>query len=97
MMPYRYLIAGLLALPFNLSSAMASSQNDDARAQELAASFRCLICEGEMSLLDDDNDLTSGMRDLIAERIAAGDTDEEIRTYFTDRYGSAILMGRKKP
>ena len=63
----------------------------EARAQRLDRDFRCLVCQSQ-SLADSDAPLAHDLRLLIRQRIAAGDSDAQIRDFLVARYGEAVLM-----
>ena len=63
----------------------------EARAVALQKQLRCLVCQGE-SLDDSGAPLAADLRQLIRERIAAGESDDAIRRYLVGRYGEFILM-----
>ena len=64
---------------------------DAERAQAVAASLRCPTCQG-LSVADSNSPLAKSMRDIIDERVAAGESDEEITQYFVDRYSDWVLL-----
>jgi cytochrome c-type biogenesis protein CcmH len=64
---------------------------DDQRAQNLAESIRCPSCKSQ-SAASSDTPSSLAVRALIAERIEAGDTDEEIRDFVASRYGREVLL-----
>lgn len=61
------------------------------RALELQKQFRCLVCQNE-SIADSKADLAADLRRLVRERIAAGDSDDEVRAYLVARYGDWVLL-----
>ena len=61
------------------------------RAQELNEALRCLVCQGQ-SIADSNAELARDLRVLVRERLAAGDSNDEVTSYLTDRYGDFILM-----
>ncbi len=63
----------------------------EARAQSLDREIRCVQCENE-PIAQSTADIAADMRRLVRERIAAGDSDAEIRAYFRDRYGDFVLF-----
>jgi cytochrome c-type biogenesis protein CcmH len=63
----------------------------EARAQSLDREIRCVQCENE-PIAQSTADIAADMRRLVRERIAAGDSDAEIRGYFRDRYGDFVLF-----
>lgn len=85
--PYAALvIAALLAV-----SGTASAQDLEARAQAIAAQLRCPVCQNE-SVADSPAELAAQMRALIREKLAAGESDDQIVAYFVSRYGEWILL-----
>lgn len=63
----------------------------ESRARSLSAGFRCLVCQNQ-SIDDSDAPLARDLRLLIRERLNAGDTDREIKSYVVSRYGDFVLL-----
>lgn len=86
----RGLILSLLLLA---SPAMAQdlSPNDEARFNELGKEIRCVVCESE-PVATSSAKIAQDMREVIKDRIKAGDSDNEIREYFADHYGEFVLL-----
>jgi cytochrome c-type biogenesis protein CcmH len=63
----------------------------EARAQSLEREIRCVQCQNE-PIAQSTADIAADMRLLVRERIAAGDSDAEIRTFFRERYGDFVLF-----
>lgn len=63
----------------------------EARAKALFHDVRCVVCQSE-SIAESPADIAADMRRLIREKIAAGESDEAIKTYLVKRYGDYILM-----
>ena len=63
----------------------------EARAQALEMEIRCVVCQNE-PIAQSTADLAADMRALVRERVAAGDSDEEIRSFFRQRYGDFVLL-----
>jgi cytochrome c-type biogenesis protein CcmH len=63
----------------------------DIRTREIAKTLRCTVCQSE-SVFESQAPLAQQMRGIIRERVAQGQSDEEIRAYFLSRYGDYILM-----
>lgn len=61
------------------------------RAQELSAEIRCLVCQNQ-AISESNADLAKDLRVLVRERLQAGDSDQEIKDYLTDRYGDFVLL-----
>ena len=63
----------------------------EARAQNLAREIRCVVCENEPVALSSAQ-IAVDMRKAIRERIAAGDSDAQVRRFFAERYGEFVLL-----
>ena len=63
----------------------------EARARALSAQLRCLVCQNE-SIDESDADLARDIRLLIRRRIAAGESNPQIRDFLVSRYGDFILL-----
>jgi cytochrome c-type biogenesis protein CcmH len=66
-------------------------RDPEARAHDLAVSLKCPICAGE-SIAASQTDLAEDLRRLIADQIAAGSSDEQIRAMFVANYGEQVLL-----
>ena len=63
----------------------------EARARALSQVLRCPVCQGEN--IDDSNaGVARDLRLLVRERLLAGDTNDEVLQYVTDRYGEYVLF-----
>ena len=60
---------------------------EEAQAQELMETLRCLTCQSQ-SIADSDAPMAGDMRHQVRIRIAAGETPEEIRGWLMQRYGA---------
>jgi cytochrome c-type biogenesis protein CcmH len=63
----------------------------EARAQALEMEIRCVQCQNE-PIAQATADIAADMRRLVRERVAAGESDAEIRSFFRQRYGDFVLF-----
>ncbi|WP_373356396.1 cytochrome c-type biogenesis protein CcmH [Pseudoroseicyclus sp. CXY001] len=89
------LLALLLALPLPALAVQPDEMLDnpalEARARDISQGIRCPVCQGET--IDDSNaDIARTLRLIIRERLVAGDSDAEVVTFLTDRFGEFVLM-----
>jgi cytochrome c-type biogenesis protein CcmH len=82
------LVALLLA---TVAPATLGDPAQEARAQSLESEIRCVQCENE-PIAQSTAEIAADMRTLVRERIAAGDSDAEIREFFRQRYGDFVLF-----
>ena len=61
------------------------------RAHRIAGELRCPTCRS-LSAAESDAKAAKAVRDEIARRVRAGESDGEIRAYFVSRYGRDILL-----
>ena len=85
------LLVGLAAAGLLRAAASTGPTSDAERVEQIAATLRCPTCQG-LSVADSPSKVANGMRDIIAEQLAAGRTPEEIQAWFVDRYGEWILL-----
>jgi cytochrome c-type biogenesis protein CcmH len=63
----------------------------ETRARALSSELRCLVCQNQ-SIDDSDAPLARDLRVIVREKIQAGASDGEIRSYLVDRYGAFVLL-----
>ena len=63
--------------------------HQEAEAQALMSTLRCLVCQGQ-SIADSDADLAGSMRAMVRTRIAAGQRPDVIRAWLVSRYGNWV-------
>ena len=61
------------------------------RVEALASTIRCPLCGGE-SIADAPSQVARDLEAVIAEKVAAGDSDEQIRAFFVARFGEVSLL-----
>jgi cytochrome c-type biogenesis protein CcmH/NrfF len=66
----------------------------EARTTRLASQLRCPVCQG-LSIQDSPSELAQQMRSMIRTKLDSGQTEEQVRAYFLDRYGERILLAPK--
>lgn len=64
---------------------------DEARARDLFRELRCMVCQNQ-SIDDSNAPLAQDLRALVRERVAAGDSNTEIKDYLVARYGEFVLL-----
>lgn len=69
----------------------SSPPSPEARARTLTAQLRCIECQG-LSVADSRTTTAEAMKTDVRRRIAAGETDAQIRQAYVDRYGEFILL-----
>ena len=62
----------------------------EARLQVFLEEVRCLVCQNE-TLAGSRADLAMDLRREIREQMEAGESDDDIRAFLTDRYGDFVL------
>ena len=72
-------------------SEMLADPAMEARAQAIGKEVRCLVCRNE-SIEDSHADLARDLRLVVRERVLAGDTDDEVMTFLSDRFGDFVRL-----
>ncbi len=91
--------AAALALAAFLLTAFADAPLADpaqeAEAQSLMYELRCLVCQSQ-SIADSDAEMAVDMRAVVRERIAAGESADDVRAYLIARYGEWVTFSPPK-
>ena len=70
---------------------MLANPKLEARARAISKELRCMVCQNE-SIDESGAPLAHDLRVLVRQRLAAGDTDEQILTFLVSRYGEFVLL-----
>ena len=63
----------------------------EARARSISRDIRCVVCQSE-SIDDSNAPLARDLRLMVRERLAAGDSDDEVVDFLAARYGDYVLL-----
>lgn len=74
-----------------IAPAALGDPAQEARALALEREIRCVQCENE-PIAQSTAEIAADMRALVRERVAAGQSDAEIRDFFRERYGDFVLF-----
>ncbi len=96
--PYRrsslFILIGVVLLIAALWSYMAftaaTHETLDQHVYNLGSQLKCPVCQGE-SVADSSSDRAQEIRAIIRQQILAGQSDQQIIQYFSDRYGDQIV------
>ena len=61
------------------------------QVRDVAANLRCVVCQS-LSVADSPSETANQMRAIVRERLAAGETPEQVTAYFVEKYGTWILL-----
>lgn len=86
-----WLLMGTSAFAVGVDEKRLSDPAEEARAQEIMKQLRCLVCQNQ-SIVDSDAGLAKDIRIIVRERILTGDTDQQVLTFMTERYGDWVLL-----
>lgn len=78
-----------IVVAFSAEAPPASTAED--RIESLSSAIRCPFCNGE-SLADSQAGVAADYRALIAERVEAGASDEEIIDEFAANFGDSFIL-----
>jgi cytochrome c-type biogenesis protein CcmH len=63
----------------------------EARARDLFRELRCMVCQNQ-SIDESDAPLAKDLRNLVRDRVAAGESNEAIKAFLVERYGEFVLL-----
>jgi cytochrome c-type biogenesis protein CcmH len=69
----------------------ALSPAQEARAQVIGRTIRCPVCQG-LPITESPSDLSQQMLRELREQVRAGQSADQITTYFAARYGNTVLL-----
>ncbi len=81
----------LALLVVGAGSAGAAAPPSDEAVRRVASQLRCVVCQN-LSVADSPSEMARQMRDLIRERLAQGESDEQVIRYFEARYGPWVRL-----
>jgi len=81
----------IVMLGFDTTLVSAAVSVDEHAVTEIAAQLRCVVCQS-LSVADSPSETAHQMRGVIRERLAAGQTPDQIKAYFVEKYGEWILL-----
>lgn len=82
-------LADSLNPPAEYAYTQLKDPKQEAAAQALMVTLRCLVCQGQ-SIADSDAEMAGDMRAMVRRRIEAGEKPEDIRAWLVDRYGAWV-------
>ena len=87
------LVAALVAIGTVATALVAAPGTSglEEQVRAVASRLRCPVCQNE-SVADSPSELAAQMREVIRQRLAAGERPEAITAYFVSRYGEWILL-----
>jgi cytochrome c-type biogenesis protein CcmH len=91
LLPWALLFVVVVALLAFGSQGTTGDRTDQDRVNDIARTIACPTCDGEAAS-DSNTAASKGIRREIAARVAAGQSDEEIRAYFAETQGEDILL-----
>jgi cytochrome c-type biogenesis protein CcmH len=83
--------AAVIVLAALVAAAAAAVPVREDTVHDVAAQLRCVVCQS-LSVADSPSETAHQMKAIIRERLAAGETPEQVKAYFVDRYGTWILL-----
>jgi cytochrome c-type biogenesis protein CcmH len=72
-------------------SSLAAGPVSEETVHEIGTQLRCVVCQS-LSVADSPSETANQMRGIIRERLAAGETPEQVKAYFVEKYGLWILL-----
>lgn len=93
LLPISLMLLALALLAFSALSGYdgrAANRSLDDEALEIGKMLQCPICQN-LAVAYSPSPLAAQMRQIIRDKLQAGETREQIIQYFVDRYGEGIL------
>lgn len=84
------LLIALLTLPVAAQNAPDYSPEIEMQAREIGRKLRCVVCQNQ-SIEDSDAPLAADMRNMVRERLSAGQSEAQIMAFMQHSYGDFVL------
>lgn len=84
------LVTGLPAMAQPLDQTLSDPAQEQ-RARDISRELRCLVCQNQ-SIEDSNAPLARDLRRIVRERVAAGDSSDDVLDYLVSRYGEWVLL-----
>ena len=81
----------LLIVMFAAAAPLGAAPVNEETVHEIGAQLRCVVCQS-LSVADSPSETANQMRAIVRERLAAGETPEQVTAYFVEKYGTWILL-----
>lgn len=94
-------LAGVTAVAFSgvlavlAGVTLAAPAVDENTVRQISEQLRCVVCQN-LSVADSPSETANQMRDIVRERLAMGETPEQVKAYFVEKYGVWILLSPPK-
>ena len=91
------LILFIIFMTMPLSSFANTPVNSDEvnlierRIHSINQNIRCMVCESQ-TIDDSNSSLAKDLRSIVRKKVLSGETDAEIYTFFSERYGDYIIL-----
>ena len=83
------------ALRVQVLGTLTEAQKNDPvledKTKAVASELRCPVCQG-LSIQDSPSELSQQMRTVVKERLATGQSEQDVKDYFISKYGEWILL-----
>lgn len=83
------------ALRVQVLGSLSDAQKNDPvledKTKVVASELRCPVCQG-LSIQDSPSELSQQMRTVVKERLAKGESEQQVKDYFISKYGEWILL-----
>jgi cytochrome c-type biogenesis protein CcmH len=86
----RALLLAVMAVA-TLGAAPPGGAVTEDQVRDVAANLRCVVCQS-LSVADSPSETANQMRAIVRERLAAGETPDQVTAYFVEKYGTWILL-----
>ena len=87
--------AAVVLMAATWAAPSGAAQVDEKTVHDVAAQLRCVVCQS-LSVADSPSETANQMRGIIREHLAAGESPEQVRAYFVEKYGEWILLSPTK-
>ena len=85
------LVCAVPAFAVSDPAEMLPDHAQELRAEQIGSQLRCLVCQNE-SIEDSGADLAKDLRHIVRQRVAAGDSNQQVMAWMVARYGNFVRL-----
>ena len=85
-----WILTAILAGVVIVGMILGDDRPED-RVASLGAAIKCPVCQGE-AIIDSPSETATAMLEVVEEKVAAGESNQQILGYFRARYGDGIIL-----
>ncbi len=86
-----FIILAFILSTLSVAQTAPSSDQIEASARKVGRALRCVVCQNQ-SIDESDAPLAADMREIVRQRLSAGQSEAQVIAYMRQSYGDYVLL-----